>query len=41
MPGLLVRCVDDDLIQALNNRAGAKGRSPIQNLAFSSGAHHR
>jgi hypothetical protein len=35
MPDLLVRGVDDDLLQALNKRAGAKGRSPIQNLAFS------
>ena len=35
MPDLLVRGVDDDLLQALNKRASAKGRSPIQNLAFS------
>jgi hypothetical protein len=35
MPDLLGRGVDDDLLQALNKRAGDKGRSPIQNLAFS------
>jgi len=41
MPDLMVRYVDDDLVQALKKRAGANGRSPIQHLAFSSGAHHR
>lgn len=41
VPDLLVRGVDDDLVQTLKKSAGAHGRSPIQHFAFSSGAHHR
>ena len=32
MPDLLVRGVDDDLVQALKKRAGAHGRSPEAEL---------
>ncbi|WP_396124139.1 FitA-like ribbon-helix-helix domain-containing protein [Cyanobium sp. BA20m-14] len=34
IPDLLVRNVDDDLVQAPKKRAGANGRSPIHTLLF-------